>query len=63
MKDYKQTHIEYSFLASFPAGIKYGWDVLKGYIGDMKYVASKDGVKSLGGFGAIGSMFPTTWDW
>lgn len=60
---YKQTHVSYGFLASFPAGIQYGWDVLKGYVSDMKYVFSADGVKSLGGFGAIGSLFPPYWDW
>ncbi|WP_048799523.1 site-2 protease family protein, partial [Segatella buccae] len=25
--------------------------------------STADGVKSLGGFGAIGSMFPSTWNW
>lgn len=29
----------------------------------MKYVFTADGAKSLGGFGAIGSLFPETWDW
>ena len=53
----------YSFLESFPAGVKYGWNVLAGYVGDMKYVFTADGAKSLGGFGAIGSLFPPVWDW
>ena len=56
------TH-EYGFLESIPAGIKYGWNVLAGYVGDMKYVFTADGAKSLGGFGAIGSLFPPMWDW
>ena len=60
---YKPTHVDYGFLASFPAGAKYGCDVLAGYVGDMKYVFSADGAKSLGGFGAIGSLFPPVWDW
>ena len=54
---------EYGFLESIPAGIKYGWNVLAGYVGDMKYVFTADGAKSLGGFGAIGSLFPPMWDW
>ena len=54
---------EYGFFESFPAGIKYGWNVLAGYVGDMKYVFTADGAKSLGGFGAIGSLFPPVWDW
>lgn len=60
---YKPTKVSYSFFKSFPAGVKYGWDVLAGYVGDLKYVFSADGAKSLGGFGAIGSLFPPVWDW
>ena len=60
---YKPVTKEYSFFESFPAGIKYGLGVLRGYVDDMKYVFTADGAKSLGGFGAIGSLFPETWDW
>ena len=60
---YKPYTREYGFLESIPAGIKYGWNVLAGYVGDMKYVFTADGAKSLGGFGAIGSLFPPMWDW
>lgn len=60
---YKPVHISYGFFESFPAGVGYGWNVLAGYVGDMKYVFSADGAKSLGGFGAIGSLFPPVWDW
>ncbi len=63
MLDYKVTHISYGFFESFPAGVKYGWNVLAGYVGDMKYVFSKEGAKSLGGFGALGNLFPSMWDW
>ena len=54
---------EYGFFESFPAGIKYGWHVLASYVEDLKYVFTAEGAKSLGGFGAIGSLFPATWDW
>jgi regulator of sigma E protease len=60
---YEPTTVSYNFFESFPAGIKYGWNVLAGYVGDMKYVFTADGAKSLGGFGAIGSLFPPMWDW
>ena len=60
---YQPITIEYGFFESIPAGIKYGWHVLASYVDDMKYVFSADGAKSLGGFGAIGSLFPPTWDW
>ena len=60
---YKPYTREYSFFESIPAGIKYGWNVLAGYVDDMKYIFTADGAKSLGGFGAIGSLFPPVWDW
>ena len=60
---YKPVKLEYGFFESFPAGAVYGIDVLRGYVDDMKYVFTADGAKSLGGFGAIGSLFPPTWDW
>ena len=63
MTYYKPVTTEYGFLESFPAGIKYGIGVLRGYVDDMKYVFTADGAKSLGGFGAIGSLFPPVWDW
>ena len=56
-------HQKYSFFSSFPAGVTLGVNTLKGYVGQMKYLFSKEGAKQLGGFGAIGSIFPATWDW
>ena len=53
----------YGFFESFPAGVRLGINTLKGYVNDMKYVFTKEGVSSLGGFGTIGSIFPTVWDW
>lgn len=62
--DYLQTEkVEYGFFASIPAGIEYGWDVLVSYVKQFKLVFTKEGSKSLGGFGAIGSLFPPVWDW
>jgi len=54
---------EYGFFESLPAGVAYGWNTLSGYVSDMQYVFTSEGAKSLGGFGAIGSLFPETWDW
>jgi regulator of sigma E protease len=53
----------YGFFESFPAGIRLGVNTLKGYVNDMKYVFTKEGASSLGGFGAIGNLFPAEWDW
>jgi regulator of sigma E protease len=60
---YEPVHETYGFFASFPAGIEYGINMLKGYVGDLRYLFSSDGAKSLGGFGSIGKMFPPVWDW
>lgn len=54
---------EYSLLASIPAGAQLGVNTLRNYANSMKHVFSKEGVKQLGGFGAIGSFFPAQWDW
>ena len=54
---------EYGFFASLPAGVALGVQTLKGYVGQLKYLFSKEGAKQLGGFGTIGSIFPATWDW
>ena len=43
-----------------PAGVSLGVKTLKGYVGNMKYLFSKEGAKQLGGFGTIGSIFPAT---
>ena len=56
-------HTDYGFFASLPAGIRLGVKTLSGYVGQMKYLFSKEGAKQLGGFGTIGSIFPATWDW
>ena len=63
MSKYEPTTFRYGFLESIPAGISYGWHKLSGYVSDMKYVFTSEGAKSLGGFGAIGSLFPEVWDW
>ena len=60
---YEPTRVTYGFWESFPAGTAYGLNVLKGYVDDLKYVFTKEGAASLGGFGTIGSIFPATWDW
>lgn len=61
--DYKETNLSYGFFESFPAGVTLGVNTLKGYVNDMKYVFTKEGAKSVGGFGTIGSIFPKVWDW
>ncbi len=54
---------EYGFFESIPAGIKLGYKTLASYVSDMRYIFSKEGATSLGGFGTIAKIFPTSWDW
>lgn len=61
--DYPITHRDYGFFESFPAGVAFGWAQLKGYVSDLKYIFTKKGARSVGGFIAIGNIFPSQWDW
>ena len=60
---YQTVTRKYGFFESFPAGVMLGVNTQKGYVSDMKYVFTKEGASSLGGFGTIGSLFPAEWDW
>ena len=56
---------EYGFLASLPAGYNKAIKKLSSYIDQFILILSpKSGAyKGMGGFGAIGSMFPASWNW
>ncbi|WP_101688973.1 RIP metalloprotease RseP [Dysgonomonas massiliensis] len=60
---YEKVTDRYSFIESFPVGIKKGVETLKGYVSQSRFIFTKEGAKNVGGFGAIGSMFPPEWDW
>ena len=61
--DFEKVHLDYNIASCIPAGLSYGWRVLKSYVSDLKYVASADGAKSVGSFITIGNIFPSAWDW
>ncbi len=63
LTDFKITHVKYGFWEALPAGVNKGVETLVGYVKQFKLVFTKAGVKQLGGFGAIGNLFPPTWDW
>ena len=54
---------QYTLGESITGGIGYGVDVLKDYVTQFKYVFTQKGASQVGGFGAIGGLFPDTWDW
>ena len=57
------TKVEYSLFESFSEGYNIAYWTLTDYIGQFKYIFTKDGVSQLGGFGTIGKLFPATWNW
>ena len=60
---FKAEEKHYNIFTSIPRGIEMGVDRLTSYAKSMKLVFTKEGAKSVGGFGAIGSIFPESWDW
>jgi regulator of sigma E protease len=59
----KVTEIKYGFVESIPRGIEAGVNTLVNYVKQFKYVFTKKGASSVGGFGAIGGLFDKTWNW
>ncbi|MFL2666122.1 MAG: RIP metalloprotease RseP [Flavobacteriaceae bacterium] len=57
------TKLEYSFFESFSEGYNIAYWTLADYVGQFKYVFTKEGASQLGGFGTIGKLFPATWNW
>lgn len=62
---YKINTIKYGFFEAFPAGVAKTGDKLSAYIDQFKLILnpSTGAYKGLGGFKAIGSVFPTSWSW
>ena len=56
-------HKDYTFSESIPTGNSIAIWQLKDYITQFKYVFTKKGATSIGGFIAIGNIFPATWSW
>jgi len=56
-------HKNYSFAESLSFGFSYGYWTLSDYVSQFKYVFTKEGASQVGGFGAIGNLFPPAWDW
>ena len=60
---YETVRVHYNFFTSIPAGIRIGINTIKMYLSQFKFIFSKEGAQNLGGFGAIGNLFPEKWHW
>lgn len=58
-----QTEISYTLGQSIVGGVSFGYNTLKDYVKQFKYVFTSKGATQVGGFGAIGNLFPDAWDW
>jgi regulator of sigma E protease len=54
---------KYDVTDSIVEGFNYGYWTLYDYIAQFKFVFTKKGASQLGGFGTIGSLFPSKWNW
>lgn len=56
---------KYPFLAAFPAGVKMTIQELKDYVAQfiVIFTPGTGGIKGIGGFKTMGSIFAPTWDW
>ncbi len=52
-----------SLSESIVEGFNYGYWTLHDYVYQFKYIFSKKGAQQLGGFGTIGNIFPSSWNW
>lgn len=57
--------IKYGFFESIPAGISKGYSTIGNYLKQFKLLFAPEtkAYESLGGFIAIGNIFPSVWDW
>lgn len=58
-----ETNLEYNLWESITGGVGYGYEILSDYVSQFKYVFTSKGATQVGGFGAIGNLFPDTWNW
>jgi regulator of sigma E protease len=52
-----------SLSQSISEGFSYGYWTLYDYVAQFQYLFTQKGASQLGGFGAIGNMFPSSWNW
>ena len=61
--DISITKINFELSESISEGYDKAYWILSDYIKQFEYVFTPKGITQLGGFGAIGNIFPASWDW
>lgn len=56
-------HRDYGIMEAVPAGFSMAFTTLGDYVTQMKFLFTKKGASSIGGFGSFGALFSPTWDW
>ena len=59
----KYNNRSYSFSESITGGFSQTYWEIKDYLAQFKYIFTKKGATQIGGFAAIGKMFPPVWNW
>lgn len=60
---FETRQISYNIFEAVPRGWAIGTGILTTYVSSLKMLFTKEGAKSLGGFGAIADQFPDKWNW
>lgn len=60
---YPYEEVHYNAFQALPRGWQLGTEQLTTYVSSLKLLFTKSGVQQVGGFGAIGNMFPSQWNW
>lgn len=63
VSSFKIRHRDYALGESIVSGFSVGYWTIKDYLAQFKYIFTKKGATQIGGFAAIGNMFPASWNW
>lgn len=62
-RDFNIQSREYGIVESIQEGFNFGYWILHDYVVQFKYIFTAKGATQVGGFGAIGGLFPDAWNW
>lgn len=60
---FEREKVNYNLFQSIPRGWEIGTGQLSSYVSSLKLIFTKEGAQSIGGFGTLGDLFPSQWNW